>query len=237
MVNKPKSKFGKRKNFKRKFPAKAIRKNRKLSLYSAPMNLIGFPNTRTVKLRYVHTGSLTISSGITTQYVFSANSCYDPDQSGGGHQPYGFDQWSLFYNHYIVVGSKATVSVIPASTNTAVSSGIIHLLATDDSTSSLDSTLLIEQGKSKYRLLGVSSNVKSTTLSQTFSAKKFFNVSDVKDNVTRLGAPINNNPAEQAYFILKASSVTGTAQTIVYQYIMRIDYLVQFSEPKELPQS
>jgi hypothetical protein len=33
---------------------------------------------------------------------FRTTAVYDPDYTGTGHQPYGFDQHSRLYNHYIV---------------------------------------------------------------------------------------------------------------------------------------
>lgn len=213
----------------------AMRK--KLPLYRAPMGLTGFPQTKMSKLSYVKAGQMTVSSGATASQIFSANSLYDPDVTGAGHQPYGFDQWSAFYNHYVVTGAKITYTIIPSATNAAVSSGIIHLLLTDDGTTAADSQTLMEQGKSRYRLMGVSSNVKSTTIKQYYSARKFFNIKDVKDNLTRIGATVTASPSEQAYFITKVASLTGAVQTIVYDYIAKIDFFVQWSEPKELTAS
>jgi len=41
--------------------------------------------------------------------VFRANSCFDPDFTGGGAQPRGFDQWMTIYSKYVVMKSKITV--------------------------------------------------------------------------------------------------------------------------------
>lgn len=38
------------------------------------------------------------------EYVFNVNSVYDPDSTGTGHQPRGYDQYAGFYNAYIVRG-------------------------------------------------------------------------------------------------------------------------------------
>jgi len=37
-----------------------------------------------------------------TENAFSLNSLYDPDITGVGHQPYGFDQMAALYSNYIV---------------------------------------------------------------------------------------------------------------------------------------
>lgn len=44
----------------------------------------------------------TQSGVVTAEQQFNLNSCFDPDRTGIGHQPLGFDQWSAFYNRYRV---------------------------------------------------------------------------------------------------------------------------------------
>ncbi len=39
------------------------------------------------------------------------NSLYDPDLSGVGSQPVGFDQWSAFYNRYRVISTNVQIRV------------------------------------------------------------------------------------------------------------------------------
>lgn len=64
------------------------------------------PNKKVVKLRYVDHFS---QSGIATATPFlkeyRANSMYDPDFSGVGHQPYGFDQLMTGYKRATVIKS------------------------------------------------------------------------------------------------------------------------------------
>jgi len=43
--------------------------------------------------------------------VFRANSLYDPNYTGGGHQPNGFDQLIAAYNHFTVISSKIRVKL------------------------------------------------------------------------------------------------------------------------------
>jgi len=50
------------------------------------------------------------SSGLAT---WRTNSLFDPLTAIGGHQPFLFDQWSLFYTHYLVVKSTFTVTIGP----------------------------------------------------------------------------------------------------------------------------
>lgn len=55
------------------------------------------------RLKYSTTVNLTISAGDVPAYYFmNLNSLFDPDRSGTGHQPYGFDFYSNLYNRYRV---------------------------------------------------------------------------------------------------------------------------------------
>ncbi len=49
-------------------------------------------------------------------YVFRANSGYDPNQTGSGSQPVGWDNLLTFYNSTFVVGSKIVVTFINGGT-------------------------------------------------------------------------------------------------------------------------
>lgn len=48
-------------------------------------------------------------------YQFNANSVYDPDRTGGGHQPYGHDQLALMFNKYRVFKIRYLCEVIPGN--------------------------------------------------------------------------------------------------------------------------
>lgn len=70
-----------------------------------------------------------MSTGIGTSYVtshtFRGNSLFDPDQTGVGVQPYGFDQYcgaGMQFQKYCVYASK--IKIYPRCT-TAQSSGIV----------------------------------------------------------------------------------------------------------------
>jgi hypothetical protein len=43
---------------------------------------------------------------------YASNSIFDPNLTATGHQPLSHDQWSQFYQHYLVMGSKITIKVL-----------------------------------------------------------------------------------------------------------------------------
>lgn len=56
---------------------------------------------------------------------FRMNSLFDPDLTGAGAQPNGFDQWSAFYNRYVVYKFKieGRIDAMTANTSTWVAHG------------------------------------------------------------------------------------------------------------------
>jgi hypothetical protein len=69
------------------------------------------PDRIQLPLKYSQNG--TLGGSITVDQVFNLNSLFDPDRTGAGHQPLGFDQWSAFYNRYRVDKVKVVVDLLP----------------------------------------------------------------------------------------------------------------------------
>lgn len=56
------------------------------------------PQRYITKLKYSDVFTLQLTNSY--QYVFNLNSLFDPNRSGIGHQPYGYDQLTPLYNRY-----------------------------------------------------------------------------------------------------------------------------------------
>lgn len=203
----------------------------------------GFPKNTMVKMRYVDT--ITLNPGIATlaNYQFRANGIYDPDITGAGHQPLGHDEFGLFYNHYCVVGSKITAKFTygSAAASTAAQIGIY---LSDDTSIPTNGNDICEQGLGKFDLMGalayapVAGRSKSNVpqITNTYSAKKFFNIKDIKDNVSRLGAAWNASPSDQAIYNVWVYPMDGS-DLGVFNVLVTIDYIVMLSEPQTLQRS
>lgn len=72
----------------------------------------GFPDRIKIKLKYADTLTYTVTSGVAVYNQWRGNSLFDPDYTGTGHQPYGYDQWTAFYSQYRVYGSSIKVQPI-----------------------------------------------------------------------------------------------------------------------------
>jgi len=206
-----------------------------------PQSLIkvGFPRTTMVKLRYVDSFDLNAGVATLAYHSMRANSCFDPNRTGIGHQPMNFDLWSSLYNHYVVVGSKIRCVFNPSS-STLQGGWVFGCTLADDHTQTTDPTTLMEQGLTKYKIRDgvVQHSGQAAAVTCCYSAKKFYNIKNIQDNLLRLGASIVANPSEEACFNIFSGPIPGSAtdQALVYVTVI-IDYIVLFSEPKEQVQS
>lgn len=68
------------------------------------------PNRRFVFADESYAPTALTNVNLQSQYIFRGNSLFDPDYSGVGAQPYGYDQLCpVFYNNYNVKSCKITV--------------------------------------------------------------------------------------------------------------------------------
>lgn len=68
------------------------------------------PDVTLIKMVYSDYRSVT-AAGSQANYVYKVNSCFDPDYTGVGGQPDGFDQWKTLYSQYRVVACDIKVHV------------------------------------------------------------------------------------------------------------------------------
>lgn len=188
-----------------------------------------------VSMRYSDAFQLTSTGGIINEYIFRANSIHDPNFTGVGHQPMGHDQMATLYTKYIVLGSKITVQVHGINTGTE---GIMTgLFLSKNSNPTSTYTVYTEfseakRGTTKY----VVSDPSVNTMTNTYSAKKFHQITDIKDNKARLGNNFGANPLDGAFYAFWCQSADISTTTQV-RVIVNIDYIVLCSEPKLLFES
>ncbi len=196
-----------------------------------------FPHNRTVTLRYCDVISLDPAAGVVAKHQFRANSIFDPDSTGVGHQPKGRDEWAEFYHHYVVVGAKITCQFTGSGTNQP---GAILGVGLVPTTGGLGSTPgdIAENGTANWQVGGVSANDSlNHSITAFYSAKQFYNITDIKDNIDRLGASIGSNPSEDVFFEVFFGPLNGTVDLVRSDILVTIEYIVSMSEPKTLAQS
>lgn len=200
---------------------------------------LGFPRSKMVKLRYTTEINLNPgAAGAAASYVFGANAMYDPDITGGGHQPKGFDEWMTFYDHYTVVGSKITVQ--PAVFATVAAPSWWGILISDDglyaSGRAVDD---IVESAGKPGMAGILSSqvggVSNPNKTRKFSCKKFFRKKNIVGSADYRGTAAAN-PNEMGYYEVWACGL-GATDGDTFKALVTIDFLAVMTEPKILAQS
>lgn len=201
------------------------------------------PKYRLGRLRYTEQFNLNATAGTIAYNDLCANGLYDPNLTGVGHQPYGFDQIMTLYNHYVVLGSRITcqflidtaTSGIPAYAGVALCPTTAVVGAFSNVNHFLESgTVPKKQVIVSNNNMGNSNGKGGTRISMNFSTKKYFNRSPRDSD--ELQGNSSANPSEQAIFTVYAASVIGTdPQNIVC--LATIDYICLFTEVQQLAQS
>lgn len=173
------------------------------------------------------------AGGATAEYVFSANGLFDPNITGAGHQPRGFDQLMALYDHYVVIGVKIYLTSINGDTGNG---NIVGCYVADVSTPAGDVFYPLEARMMTYGVLGMENGQSSTTLELQLNPNKFLGrASPLSD--PQLKGSSSANPSEQAYIHCFCIPGPGGVDTqVVYNHV-RIEYDVVFIEPKTIAQS
>lgn len=216
-----------------------MRRYKKYPLYSMGTPS-GIPTVRRASLRFTKQITLTSSpSSIFAAHPFAANSLFSPDgnmeDAGSRGQPYSFDTYKSLYGKYVVVGSRCSVKILlqDVGQNGSMVCGV-HLDTDKLIPAGNTYPQMVESRKGSW--VAATNQRKSNTVSSKFSARKFFNIKDVKDNVDDIGAAVTAGPAQRAYFIVWSQNVKA-GHTNACDCIVTIDYLVDFSDPKDLAKS
>lgn len=216
-----------KRTFKKRKRRTIRRRRRRVGFRSNAYRLQAQPTKGLVQFRYVtYNIPVTSSVGAPSHYVFRANSPYDPDLSGVGHQPRGWDQWSIFFNYYCVVGSKIRVY----ATTDSIVQGACGIMLTDTGSAVGTMDDYIEQKRGRFAI--ISNDQRAIKMKYAYSARKFFSVKDPSSDDT-LCAAMGANPFQGAFYNVWFQ--TNDASTEQIRLIVIIDYIVRFKEPAQIP--
>ncbi len=199
-----------------------------------PRSGLVYPKSRSVTLRYHQTGSFTCAAGALGSQVFRANSLYDPDYTGTGHQPLGFDQWAAFYRTYVVRRFRWTVQLL----NYSAFQSIVGTILDNNATLPTGLDEMCEQAMSANTFLFAQNPpyIPPAKFSGEVDMKQWFNVKNDQDEVPRYGALVTADPANVCYFGLYGRDISAAGTVTVY-YNVLFEYDAVFSEPQDLPKS
>lgn len=192
------------------------------------------PKSKKVRLRYPFTVSVNPNATVAS-HLFRANDLRDPDYTGTGDQPNGFDQWMAFYNHFTVIGSQMVAAFIQPS-STAIPN-IVGIKLQDSPTAETDLMNIVGDPRCHWDVSNTVSNSSSVVkMSCNYSAAKFHGVKDVIDN-DELQGDTSASPTEAAYFAVWAGPPDQASDSATVYVTGFIDYIAILQEPKDLGHS
>lgn len=220
--------------------AKNRKVKRKRRVKRRPRIPDAFPETFTTSLKYVEVVEIDCEAlGAPKKYEFRANSIYDPNLTGTGHQPIGRDQFAALYDHYTVIGSKMKATFYPKGDYSQNVSMFLGGMTTDTTNTFTSVSEMLEQSNSKGNILTKLGTKASVVRNLKYSPRKMFKIG--KGSIIgndRITTQVGTNPTEDAIFQLFAVQPDGSSvDPIPIKVLVEIEYLVVFSERRPLAQS
>lgn len=204
----------------------------RLRLFRSP-----FPNGKLVSHRYCDVVTLpgATAAGFPSVFVFRANSTYDPDYTGVGHQPLYRDEMAAVYSYYTVMKSFIKVT-FPNEEQTKC----LHGVFVDDTANAIGGTNLPEIiEKHKY-----ASTTKLDKRNNSLVVRGYFDAARwekttpsgfLADNDNKISS--TNNPGKGRYFHVWRSPLDIGTQLGTMLVTVEIVYHVMWREPTAPAQS
>lgn len=164
--------------------------------------------------------------------TFRANSLYDPNLTGVGHQPRYFDTLcgadgtAAPYSHYRVHACKIKLTVW-AFTDVSSYGTMVAIIPRESTASTVDSfEEMSERAYSRTRALGTQYAKTPITMKHFVKNKVLLGHKDLQD-VDECAATYNNNPSEQVYIDVAACNIDPN-NVITVNCSIQLVYFVQF---------
>nr|QKN88897.1 MAG: capsid protein [Cressdnaviricota sp.] len=182
-----------------------------------------------IPLRYSETILTTTTTSVPSFYGFNLNSVFDPNQTGTGHQPYGFDQYAALYNRYRVFKVSWNVTYTPAA-------GSYQACITPQNHNAVTSTpdAAIEQPGSRTRLVGPLGSQAVTIRGTSYLPKLCGQTPTQYRTNDQTASTIIGSPAEIISIRqMLYSFATSVSASATWNFI----YWTEFFDPIDLAQS
>lgn len=193
-----------------------------------------FPKTSR-PIFHTYSETVTVTSGAATAgtYVYATNGLYDCNITSTGHQPMGFDQMMLFYNHYCVMRSKIVVTFKNFS---ATYASHVSISLNGSSTPITNYDQLMEDGFIVHTVLTPKFNTGyEKTLRKGCDIARFAGVDKLRDRDDYQG-DASANPAELSYFHISVWNPDDTTVVSATCTVL-MEFEAVYLEPRKLTQS
>lgn len=172
-----------------------------------------------IEFPHVWRGTLSESAaGLGIVNTFRANSLFDPDFTGVGAQPLGFDQWSALYSTYRVISCHYDITF----SNGTGGSCVVGVVKTPNSTLSGSSSWLIERDSVSKTLGPNTGSGNVTRFTGTLLPWKVLNVTKAQYMMDgRSSSAVTGNPTTLAYlttYVLGFGTIASASLLVKLKY-------------------
>lgn len=183
--------------------------------------------TQQAVLRYHETFAINPGTGGSpSAYVFRANGCYDPNYTGTGHQPRGFDQLMTMYQFFRVDECQVELWFQP-SDGAAIIASLSLSGAADTSTSVPSRNKMFEERVANFTSCGGVSSDGPGYLTLRCKPWEFMGLK--KTDAEYRGSTLTD-PPEQSYINVRATTLDLSDAGDV-NCVVRITYHCTLTEP------
>jgi len=192
----------------------------------------GFPLTSRATLKYCDVLTVNAPAGLAGGASYRANSIFDPDETGTGHQPMGYDTFALIYGVYCVLSSRMRITAVASGNTGALCACGIGL--DDDGVIGTPSTsTLIERGGYNYKYYKDSSScVDPVSVTASFDATKWFGKKYTVDD-PNMSALIGANAGRSCRYIVFVGPLDASSDLSTTTFSVEIEFDCLFSMPKD----
>lgn len=197
------------------------------------------PDRARVKLKFEQRASMTLTTGNVNYRTYRGNSLYDPDYTGTGTQPAGYDQWTALYNKYLVRASKMSVTVVSLDGNESEAETIeLGLMPSPDFeyvTPDVQHIGTLPYGK--FQIASFNGGPQRNIISNYMSTAKIWGVAtSTVSGENAFSADISANPSNDWYWTVYLQPA-DEASTETYVLYVQITYYAEFFDRKILAPS
>ena len=202
-------------------------------MYARPARSLNpFPNNKLVRHKYCDTVTIPAGTGagVPTIYQFRANSIYDPDYTGVGHQPLFHDEMAAQYKYYTVMSSRIKVTF--PGTNAQEANYIIWV--DDDSFVPMNVNDAQEQHRSSYSLHRLDRRKSPLILKASFDAARWNKTTRsalLSDDMKKVPKGQNPDGTEVKYYQVYVAPLVGTVTMNAIPVKVELYYTCMWREP------
>lgn len=157
------------------------------------------------------------------RHTYRGNSLFDPDFTGGGTQPLGFDQWATFYSRYKVHSASLSLRIMNISTSQAVQVVLVPTITSLLTSGNIQDVANMPYARSKF--IQIAGGNAFSMLRNNIMTKVIRGENIRDDDYSAL---ITSNPIKQYHWHIAIQDITSLLDIINVTIQTQITFKCEF---------